>query len=75
MKHVSIPITKIDEPWCKVILANGAVLIYRLIVKSAFQVMTDDGQPYVENGKQTFGLDTQIVIGVEQEPVEKRDMN
>ncbi len=75
MKHVSIPITKVDEPWCRIILANGAVLIYRVIIKGAFQVTTDDGQPYIENGKQAFGIDTQLVMGVEQEPIDKRDMN
>ncbi len=75
MKHVSVPIIQADEPWCKVVLANGAVLTYRVIVKRAFQVMTDDGKPYIENGKQALGIDTQIVMGMEQEPVEKQDMN
>lgn len=75
MKHVFVPITKVDEPWCRVELANGAIITYRVIVKSAFQVITDDGKPYLENGKQTLGLDTQIVIGMEQEPVQKENMN
>ena len=70
MKHVSIPITTVDEPWCRVVLANGAVLTYRTIVKGAFQVMNDDETPRNE-----FGLDTQIVIGIEKEPVDKKDMN
>jgi len=75
MKQVSIPITKVDEPWCRVVLANGAIMIYRTIVKSAFQCMNDDGSPYIKDEKPVIGLETQIVIGLEKEPVEKKDMN
>jgi len=76
MKQVSIPITKVDEPWCKVVLANGAIITYRTIVKGAFQVMNDDGSPHIQaDGKPLVGLDTQVVLGLEKEPVEKKDMN
>ncbi len=75
MKHTFISITKVDEPWCKVLLANGAVLTYRTIVKGAFQVMNDDGSPRLENNKPLIGLDTQIVVGMEKEPVDKKEMN
>lgn len=75
-KHANIPITKADEPYCKVTLANGAVLVMRTIVITAHQIMNDDGTPKVnDDGKALVGLNTQTFIAMEQEPVDKKEMN
>jgi hypothetical protein len=76
-KHIPIPITKAEEPWCKVTLANGAILATRTIIKGAFQVMQDDGvTPIIDgNGEKLFGLNTQVVMNLEKEPVDKKEMN
>lgn len=75
-KHANIPITKADEPYCKVILANGAVLVMRTVVIAAYQIMNDDGSPKFNNdGKLLIGLNHHTVIATEQEPVDKKEMN
>ncbi len=75
-KHANIPITKADEPYCRVTLANGAVLVMRTIVIAAHQIMNDDDTPRVnDDGKALVGLNTQTLVAMEQEPINKKEMN
>ena len=75
-KQQNIPIISAEEPWCKVELANGAILAHRIIIKGAHQIMNNDGSPLLqENGDVVIGLDTQLVVTMQRAPVDKKDMN
>lgn len=69
MKPKEMMVLKADEPWLRATLDNGAVVRFRPIVKSGFQMFNDDGTPTENNmGQHLYGLNIELVSQLEIEP-------
>ena len=69
MKPKEMMILKAEEPWLRGTLDNGAIVRFRPIVKSGFQMFNDDGLPVINQmGQHLYGLNIDLVSQLELEP-------
>lgn len=74
-KHIPVPIKSVSEPWGRVVLENGAELTFRLVINQAYQVFDDDNKPSIKDGELVFGINSITLVGIEKQPVMKKEMN
>jgi hypothetical protein len=49
MKHVSVDIVRVDEPWAKAFLPDGTVIKVKLVFSHITRIFNDDGTPAYES--------------------------
>lgn len=58
-----VEIVKTDEPWCEVILVNGDIIRYKLVVNQVLQQMSNDGKPLKDDlGSNVYGIRSVTVV-------------
>ena len=75
-KSRNIKVTKADEPWNFITLADGTVLKTRHIVTGVLQVLNEDGSPLVDHtGAASYMIAHTMIVAVEDSPmISERDV-
>jgi hypothetical protein len=69
-KSRPVQVTKADEPWCYVHLADGTILKHRPIVMGVIQMLDEKGEPKIdENGCNIYAAKLNVIQMVEHSPM------